>query len=104
MKLIVMGDTAPALLTWDGKFTVEAINDFNRLYIRHRFGLEGCFETPWSKYEIFLNFLQLPLTAGGGKAAQSAQQFIETHGCQPWPHPSSVFIIDDTVVLFLGPS
>jgi len=104
MKLIVMGDTAPALLTWDGKFTVETINDFTHLYIRHRFGLEGCFETPWSKYEIFLNFLQLPLTAGGGKAAQSAQQFIETHGCQPWPHPSSVFIVDDTVVLFLAPS
>jgi hypothetical protein len=104
MKLVIVGDTGPALLTWDRKFTIGAVKDFTRLYIRHRFGLEGCFETPWSKYAIFLNYLQLPLTAGGPTAEKAARQFIEAHGYQSWPHPSSVFIVSDTVILFLNNS
>ena len=104
MKFLIVSDTGPALLTWDGKFTVGAIKDFARLYTQQRFGLVGCFDADWSKYAVLFNFLQLPLTLGGPTAEKTARQFIQTHGCLPWPHPSSVFIVDDTAILFLDPS
>ena len=104
MKFVIIGGPSPELLTWEGKFTFQASKEFICYYGRKNYAMEGCFEKPWSKYEIFLNYLQLPLTAGSPEAEKTAQQFIQAHGCRPWPHPSSAFIIDDTVVLFLGPS
>ncbi len=105
MKLVVVGDTSPIPVSWwKGKFTIQAIKDLFLYYSQKRYTLEGSFEKPWSKYEIFINYLQLPLTLGSAEAEKTARQFIQVHGCRPWPHPSSVFIIDDTVVLFLDPS
>ena len=104
MKLVIVGDTASAMLTWDGKFTVQTIKNFTQYYSRHQFGLEGCFESTWSKYAVLCNFLQLPLIPTGPDSEKVARQFIQTRGSKPWPHPSSVFIVDDTVVLFLDPS
>jgi hypothetical protein len=103
MKFIIVGDTSPALLTWNGSFTFQTILDFTRYWSQNRFGLTGCFETPWSKYSIFTNYLNLPLSPGNPQAEKTAQEWIRTHECRPWPHPSSVFIADNAVVLFLDP-
>jgi hypothetical protein len=104
MKFIIVGDTGPASLTWNRKFTFSVIKDSIDYYSRHRFGMGGCFETEWSKYAVFCNFLQLPLIPTGPDSEKAAQRFIQTRISKPWPHPSSVFIADDAVILFLGPS
>jgi hypothetical protein len=104
MKFIIIGPAEPAPLVWNGKLTVQAIKEFSRLYSRQPFGMEDSFNMAWSKYLIFCDFLQLPLIPTGPESEKAARQFIQTRGSKPWPHPSSVFIADDTVVLFLGPS
>ena len=105
MKFVIVGDISPTQGSWwNGKCTIQAIKELYHDYSRERYTLEGSFEKPWSKYAIFINYLQLPLTLGSAEAEKTARQFIQVHGCRPWPHPSSVFIVDNTAVLFLNPS
>jgi hypothetical protein len=104
MKFIIVGKTGPVPLTWDRTFSAQTIRDFTLYFSKNRFGLGGCFETSWSKYAIFTNYLQIPLIPENQDMEKTAQQWIKVKGCQPWPHPSSIFTTKDTLVLFLGPS
>jgi hypothetical protein len=88
--------------TKEGKSNIELVREYIKYSSVRRYSLAiSAFETDWSKYSFLLNYCELELTRCSSQSLTKAETFVQDK--VPWPDPSSVFIQDGIVVVYLSP-
>ena len=101
MELAIVGRVEREIFSQKGKSDYEIFKEYLNHSQTRRYSLAASvFESDWGLYSYFFNYLNLELKMASKdsflKAVKTSQEI------EPWPNPSSVFIIDNTVVVKLG--
>jgi hypothetical protein len=102
MELAIVGCVSQKSFSKDGKSKYEIITEYAKHCSTRKFDLaKSAFETDWSKYAIFLDYLQVDFRRPSKETWDDLNKWAV--GRKAWPDPESVFIKDDVAVIVLGP-
>ncbi|MBN1437703.1 MAG: glucosyltransferase domain-containing protein [Sedimentisphaerales bacterium] len=101
LSLVVLGNTRQYDFHKEDKTTQEIITQYLEYCSRRQYSVAvSAFVTDWSKYAILLDFLELNNCRPTADQIDIARQQAASR--EPYPHPSSVFVYDDMVIVILA--
>jgi hypothetical protein len=101
MKLVLVGNYSPDYFTKEGKTSWQIVKEYTKNCMKRQYSLASSpFETDWSKYGIFLKYLDAKVQQGSPQMEHTAA--LLAAGRKPWPDPSSVFIHENMAIVVLS--
>lgn len=100
MELVIINHISQKKFSREGKDEFEIFREYIKHCSTRQYSLAtSALATEWSKYPFFLEYLELELKQVSQYNFQKALKAAKD--VEPWPDQSSVFIVDDVVVVKL---